>query len=119
MPYKVIIEKKDKYIRFNLFNIITKPEIDSAMNEIKVIRQKHKLDRVLCDQRQLQMRPSDTVGFQTAVQFGSPSYRGIKVAIIRRDVKEERLFEIAARNRGLIVKIFEDEEEAKKWLLKE
>lgn len=106
-------------MRFNLYDSLTQSEIDSAMNEVKMIRQKQKLDLIICDQRQLHTAPNDTVGFLTAVQFGGPAYAGMKVAIIRRELKELRLFEIAARNRGLAVKIFKDEKEAKEWLLNE
>ncbi len=110
------IEKEDKYIRFDLYDKLTQDEINSAMRKVLEIRQLHKLNHILCDQRQLEVPPDDLTGFLTALQFGSQPYRGTKLAIIRREVKEERLFEIAAQNRGVIVKIFQDEEEAKQWL---
>ena len=116
MSYKLSVEKKDKYIRFDLYDEFTQSDIDSAMKEVLMIRQKQKLNHILCDQRQLKVPPNDTVGFQTALQFGSKPYVGTKLAIIRREIKSERLFEIAAQNRGVAVKIFEDEEEAKQWL---
>ena len=116
MSYKLSVENEDKYIRVDLYDRFTQSDIDSAMREVLMIRQEQKLNRILCDQRQLRVPPNDTVGFLTAAQFGSQSYLGTKLAIIRRQVKEERLFEIAAHNRGVIVKIFEDEEEAKQWL---
>ena len=116
MSYKLSIEKKDKYIRVELYDSLTQSEIDNAMGEVLKIRQEQKLNRILCDQRQLEVPPNDTVGFQTAVKFGTKPYAGTKLAIIRRQVKKERPFEIAAHNRGVIIKVFEDEEKAKQWL---
>jgi hypothetical protein len=116
MPYKLSIEREDEYIRVDLYGRLTQPDIDSAMKEVLMVCQKQKLHRILCDQRQLQVPPNDTVGFLTAVQFSKGPYAGMKLAIIRRQVEEERLFEIAAHNRGVIVRVFEGEEEAKQWL---
>jgi hypothetical protein len=117
MSYKVSVEKEDKYIRFDLYDRLTQSEIDSAMKEVLITFQEQKLNRILCDQRQLQVPPDDIVGFFTAEQFGRPPYVGTKLAIIRRRANEGRLFEIAASNRGVNIKIFENEDEAKQWLL--
>lgn len=116
MSYTLSVEEENKCIRVDLHDRLTESEIDSAMKEILAIRQEQKLNRILCDQRQLQVPPGDLLGFFTAERFGGLAYAGTKLAIIRRQATEERLFDIAARNRGVIVKIFEDEEEAKQWL---
>jgi hypothetical protein len=116
MPYKMRADSKDKYIRFDLYGVLSKSDIDSAMKEVLAIRQAHNLNRILCDQLRLDVPPDDTVGFLTAVKFGAQSFAGTKLAIIRKQAGEERLFDIAAENRGVIVKIFTHEEEAKKWL---
>jgi hypothetical protein len=117
MPYSLSVESEEEYIRFDLYDTFTQSDIDSAMKEVLKIRQEQKLNRILCDQRQLQVAPNDTVGFLTAEQFGKYPLVGTKLAIIRRQADEERLFEIAAQNRGIIVRVFEDEEAAKQWLL--
>lgn len=117
MPYNMSIENKEGYIRFDLYDPFTQPEIDDAMKEVVEIRTKQKLNRILCDQRELEVPPSDTAGFLTALQFGEQPLVGTKLAIIRRQKDEERLFEIAAQTRGVIVGIFDDEEAAKQWLL--
>ena len=119
MPYSLSVEKEDKYIRADLYDPFTQSDIESAMKEVLMIRQEQELNRILCDQRQLQVPPNDTAGFLTAVQFGSQPYAGTKLAIIRKQTGEERLFEITAANRGVLVKVFEDEEAAKQWLLTE
>ena len=117
MSYSLSVEREDEYIRVDLCDAFAQSDIDSAMKEVLMIRQEQKLNRILCDQRQLQVPPGDTAGFLTAVQFGSQPYAGTKLAIIRRQADEERLFEIAAENRGVLVRVFEDEEAAKQWLL--
>ena len=96
MSYRLSVEKEDEYIRVDLYDRLTQSNIDSAMKEVLMVRQEQKLRHILCDQRQLQVPPNDTVGFLTAVQFGNESYAGTKLAIIRRQVEEEHLFEIAA-----------------------
>ena len=116
MPYKLSVEREDKYIRVDLYDRITQSEIDSAMKIVLIIRQEQQLNCILCDQRQLQVPPDDFAGFQTALQFATRPHAGTKLAIIRRCKHEERLFETAARNRGIIVEIFEEDEEAKQWL---
>lgn len=42
--------------------------------------------------------------------------REFKLAIVRSDITEKRLFEIAANNRGAFVKVFDNEEKAIQWL---
>jgi hypothetical protein len=117
MPYTLSVEREDEYIRFDLYDPLTQSEIDSAMEEVLKLRQEGKLNRILCDHRQLEMPPSETVGFLTAEQFGKRPLLGTKMALIRRRADEEFLFDIAAQTRGVIIRIFEDEEAAKQWLL--
>jgi hypothetical protein len=117
MAYTVSIDTGEGYMRFELAGTLTKEEIDSAMAEVLALRKEHGISRILCDQRRLTTPPDDTRGFLTAMQFGTEPYAGIKLAIIRNRAREERLFDIASSNRGVPVKIFDDEEQAKRWLL--
>jgi len=116
VPYKVSVEKEEGYIRFDLFDRLSESEIDSAMKEVLSIRQEQGLSRILCDQRGLEVSPDDLVAFLTAERFGSLPYAGTKLACIRRQADEERLFDVAVSNRGITIRVFEDEDEAKKWL---
>ena len=117
MSYSLSIEREDEYIRVDLHDPFTQPDIDEAMKEVLRIRQDQNLNCILCDQRKLKVPPNDLTGFFTAKQFGSQPYLGTKLAIIRKQAGEERLFEIAAQNRGVLVKVFDHEAEAKRWLL--
>ena len=117
MPYDLSIEREEGYIRVVLFDPFTQSDIDSAMKEVQEIRQEDKLNRILCDQRELQVPPSATAGFFTAEQFGKPPLVGTKLALLRKRAREESLFEIAAQTRGVIIRVFLDKEEAKQWLL--
>jgi hypothetical protein len=116
MSFRLSVEREGGYIRVDLHEKLTQSDIDNAMEQVLMVRQEHKLNRILCDERQLQVPPNDTAGFLTAVQFGSEHYAGTKLAIIRNQIEEERLFEIAAHNRGVLVKVFLDEDEAQRWL---
>jgi hypothetical protein len=117
MPYELSVNHEEQYIRFDLSGTLSQVEINKAMSATQAIREEMNLRCILCDQRQLDTPPSDIVGFLTAEQFGTPPYLGMRLAIIRRDASRERLFDIAAANRGVEIKVFEDEEEAKGWLL--
>ena len=116
MSYKVSVAEEDAYIRFDLFDRLTQPDIKNAMEDVLKIRRERNLNHILCDERRLEVPPNDTVGFLTAAQFATGPYMGTKLAIIRKRKVEERLFEIAAGNRGVIVEVFDEEEEAKRWL---
>ena len=116
MPYNLSIKKKQKYIHIDLYDEFTQSDIDNAMKEVLAISQEQNLKHILCDQRQLKVPPNDTVGFMTALQFTSKPYKGMKLAILRRNIVEEHLFDIAAHNRAVIFGVFTDEEEAKQWL---
>jgi hypothetical protein len=73
---------------------------------------------VLCNQYDLEVPPNDMLGFFTAQKLSSGTYGEFKLAIVRSDTTKERLFEIAANNRGAIVEVFDDEEKAIQWLQK-
>ena len=116
MSYSLSINTEEKYIRVDLTGELTRSDIDRAMNEVLRIRQEQGLNHILCDERQLQVWPTDLVGFITALQFTNGPYLGMKLAVIRRNIHEEHIFEIAANNRSGIVRVFDDEEKAKQWL---
>ena len=117
MPYNLSVEREEGYIRFDLYDPLSQSDIDNAMREVLKFRQEEKLNRILCDHRQLQAPPSETAGFLAALQFGERPLLGTKMALIRRKADEEFLFDIAAQTRGSIIKVFDDEEAAKQWLL--
>jgi hypothetical protein len=96
MSYTLSIEIEDEYIRVDLYDPFMQSDIDSAMKEVLSFRQNQTLNRILCDQRQLKVSLDDITGFFTAEKFGSQPYLGTKLAIIRKQVGEERLFEISA-----------------------
>jgi hypothetical protein len=116
MPYRLSINRTKKYIRFKLTGELTEPEIDSAIKDLQRARQKHKLNCILCDQLKLQVPPDNLVGFLTVHKLTSNPFVGLKLAIVRPDTTQERLFGIAANNRGAMVKVFGNEEEAQRWL---
>ncbi|MFC2140640.1 hypothetical protein ACFLQ1_02845, partial [Candidatus Auribacterota bacterium] len=115
MAYNLSINTEEKYIRVDLSEELTESDIHDSMKEVLRVRQEQKLNHILCDERQLQVRPNDSIGLATATRISSGPYVGMKLAIIRKDF-EERLFELVANNRSGIVKVFDDEEKAKQWL---
>ena len=116
MPYRLSVNSEEEHARFDLSGTLSEAEIHSAIEELQVIRESQGIRHVLCDQRDLRVPPNDFIGLLTAEQLSSGPFVGLKLAIIRPDTTETRLFEIAAKNRGTFVEIFDDEEEARIWL---
>jgi len=116
MPYRLSVNTEEGYVRCDLSDTLSQAEIDSAIAELGAIRQEHGISHILCDERDLRVPPNDVVGFFTARRLTSGPFAGIKLAIIRTDTTKERLFEVAASNRGATVQVFDDEKKAIQWL---
>ena len=115
--YNISVNRKDGYILVHLSGELTKADIDNALKEILTIRQQEKMNNILCSQRQLQVSPSIITVFDTACRFAEAPFNGMKLAIVRESMPEKmHLFETASTNRARAVKVFDNDEEAKKWL---
>jgi hypothetical protein len=115
--YEISVNREDGYILVNLYGELTKADIDAALKEILTIRQQEKLNNILCNQHQLQMPPRIMTVFDTACRFAEAPFNGMKLAIVRQSMPEKmHFFETAATNRARAVKVFDNDEEAKKWL---
>jgi len=115
--YDISVNREDGYILVHLCGELTKADIDAALKEILTIRQQEKVNNILCSQRQLQVSPSIMTVFDTACRFAGEPFNGMKLAIVRESMPEKmHFFETAATNRARAVKVFDNDEEAKKWL---
>ena len=114
--YDMSINREDGYILVNLYEELTKADIDAALEEILTIRQKENVRNILCDQRRLKVPPNIITVFDTACRFAEAPFNGMKLAIVRESMPENmHFFETAATNRARAVKVFDSNEEAKKW----
>ena len=52
--YKISLNLKEGYILVNLYEVLTKADIDNALEDILTIRRQEKLKNILCNQHQLQ-----------------------------------------------------------------
>ncbi len=116
MAYRLSIDSGGGYIHIELLGTLTQIDIDEALKEILTIRRQQNVDCILCDQRKLQFPPNNIVVFDTAKQISSGPFTGMKLAIVRETIPERHFFQTVATNRSGIVKIFDEEEEAKRWL---
>lgn len=115
--YNISVNREDGYILVHLSGELTKADIDNALKKILTIRQQEKMNNILCSQHQLQVSPSIITVFDTACRFAEAPFNGMKLAIVRESMPEKmHLFETAATNRARAVKVFDNDEEAKKWL---
>ena len=97
--YDISLNREEKYILVHLYGELTKADIDAALEDILTIRQQENLMNILCNQRQLRTPPN------------------MKLAIVRARMPEKiHFFETVATNRARAVKVFNNDEEAKKWL---
>ncbi|OGW39616.1 MAG: hypothetical protein A2Y97_07050 [Nitrospirae bacterium RBG_13_39_12] len=117
MPYDMSVNLEEGYILVHLYGELTKADIDSALEKILIIRREQKVNNILCNQHQLQVPPGNMTVFDTARRFAGGPFVGMKLAIVRESIPEGmHFFETVATNRAGIVKVFDDDEEAKKWL---
>jgi hypothetical protein len=116
MAYTLSFNNGCGFILLELHGKLTRVEIDEALKEILAIRRQKHVDRILCDQRRLQIPPNDLVIFETAKRFAGGPYTGMKLAIVRNSIPERHFFKTVALNRSGIVKIFDEEGKAIQWL---
>jgi hypothetical protein len=117
VSYDMSINHEEGYIIVHLHEELTKADIDAALKKILIIRREQKVNNILCYQHHLQVPPSKMIVFETAMHFAEESFVGMKLAIVRESLPERmHFFETVATNRSGIVKVFDNNEEAKKWL---
>lgn len=111
-------------VRGNLMKVITSGE-DESLEEVMdyahtIINEavKANITKVLCDERNLIWKLSAFDTFQLAENTSKLAPRVAKIAIVcnPKYVEEGRFYETVATNRGLIIRVLSDIEEAKKWL---
>lgn len=117
MSYDISVNREEGYILINLYEELTKADIDAALEQILIIRRQEKVNKILCNQRRLNVPPSIMTIFDTACRFAGEPFIGMKLAIVRESMPEGmHFFETVATNRARDVKVFNNDEEAKKWL---
>jgi hypothetical protein len=116
MSYDMSVDRKEGYILVQLHDELTKADIESALEKILIIRRQEKVNKILCNARQLQVPPGTMTIFDTARRFAGDTFSGMKLAIVRKSLPEGmHFFETVATNRSGIVRVFDSEEEANKW----
>ena len=115
--YDLSLNREEGYILVHLNGELTKTDIDAALEDILTIRRQEKINNILCNQRRLQIPPQIMTIFDTACRFAGEPFHGMKLAIVRERMPENtHFFETVATNRARAVKVFNNDEEAKKWL---
>jgi len=79
----------------------------------------HQCTRVLCDERDLEYRLGTIDTFQlaeTAVQ-AAPKLARIAIVTEPENLESASFYETVAKNRGLSVKVFQEMEKARAWLV--
>jgi len=115
MSYEAHVEA-DGCIRVAIHDELTPADIDKAMQEILTARKEHGATKILCDQRDMKVPPSEIVVFETAKRFSGDAFSDMKLAILRNSIPEDHLFETVARNRTALARVFDDEGKARLWL---
>ncbi len=91
--------------------------IDYGMAVLKACLE-NQCTRVLCDERELEYRLGTVDTYQlaeTAVQ-AAPKLVRIAIVIGPENLEDAAFYETVAKNRGLSVKVFQEMNEARKWL---
>lgn len=117
MGFDISVQEKQKFILVRLFDDLSKDDIDKALDKILEIKQSKNISNILCNQLQLKIPPNQMVVFDTAQRFSREPFLGLKMAILRNEIpKGNHFFETVATNRGGLVKVFDDENQAILWL---
>ena len=93
-------------------------EVIAYANDIIDRAVKGNCTRVVCDERNLIWKLSTFDTFQLAENTSLKAPRIAKIAIVcnSRYVEEGRFYETVATNRGLVIRVLSDYDEALKWL---
>ena len=117
MSYNISVNRQEGYILLHLGEELKKEDIDAALKEILLVRRSDKLKNILCDQRQLTVPPNKITIFDAACRFADKPFLGMKLAIVREKIPEEmHFFETVATNRSGLVRVFDNDKEARNWL---
>ncbi|MBN1384426.1 MAG: STAS/SEC14 domain-containing protein [Elusimicrobia bacterium] len=117
MGYDINVSKKQGGIIIYPLGEFTRQDIDELLEKISNIRKEYGMNKIVCDQRRLQVPPSIATIIETAQRFTEDPFTGMKLAIVRKTIPNEmHLFETVVSNRSGVVKIFDDEEKAWEWL---
>ncbi len=118
MSYTLTEKMEKGFIRFVLSGSVKDSDMEGVFRRMAAIHKSGPFQAVLVDPRKLESIVSVTSIFQSAQTAAALFPPGIRVAIIDRPehAKFAEFSEDANANRGILLKHFEDEDEAIAWL---
>lgn len=117
ISYEIIIHQDYLEVKSEGFDESLQ-EVEDYANSIAKIALENGKNKILCDERKLRYSLSIFETFELAEAEAKHLSTAPRIAIVFNSNYTEyaRFFETAAINRGLIVKVTTDIDEAKKWL---
>ena len=117
MVIETLVENKVDYIHFRLKGEFPGLDVLNGFDKIVEANRKFNINNILLDIREFDYDLSDMESF-TIGEYIAKNYRetGLKVACLRSPNKNNDFTETVAVNRGVSFKLFNEEDQAIKWL---
>jgi hypothetical protein len=116
MPDEIRVNENDSIIEIISSGTLTKQDMENTKTEIQQINAEKAINNVLIDTTRIESAPSSINIFDAIVT----QPQGFKIAILvtpSSPITEDMYFaENAGINRGIIIKVFTDENESRRWL---
>lgn len=117
MPYELTVDHEEDYIRITVIGELSIEDIEGIIEKTLVIRQKHGIKQILSDHRSVTALPSIINLYKLGETLANELFYGVRLAVIGGALHEsEKFTETVAANRGVNVRIFKEEQAARKWL---
>jgi hypothetical protein len=120
MPDRVSIREDLQIIRVDSWGSVTERDMRTTLQAVVGLEQERGLRRVFIDARRVESLPSSIPLYGLATEVGL-ALGGIRVALIASDEieSEARYLERVVSGKGAQFIVFESEEDALAWLLRE
>ena len=119
MPYEVNYIEGQGYILVSVKGAFALPVLKDLAEDVAKVCQKHKCSRILNDMREARLEKGafDTVQMPQSAQKAGIERTVKRALLVPESSTEFHFLETVFINRGHVVRIFTDPDEAKEWLL--
>ncbi|MDB4335125.1 hypothetical protein OAA06_02065 [bacterium] len=116
MPDILKLDKSNKIITIQSHGVVTRDDIEESIIKINELFKNGVVDKVLVDASGQIKIPDLGSFYKLSDKFAN----GIRIAVYTKidlsNSKDLEFFELTSRNKGKVLKVFYDMEEAKQWL---
>ena len=117
MPDEIRVNETEKIIEIVSSGSLTKQDMEKTKTMIQQIRAEKAFNRVLIDTTKVKSAP-DSIDIFDAIATQARDFK-IAIVVTPSNLMTEDMYfaETVGSNRGIIIKVFTDENEARQWLV--